>query len=78
MRTILRSFAFVIAFTLTIGVLYAVDWSRFRGPNGAGVANDTNLPVEFGPDKNVVWKTAIPRGHSSPVFGDDAIFLTAW
>ena len=78
MRTWLRSFAFVIALTLTIGELYAVDWSRFRGPNGAGVANDTGLPVEFGPEKNVVWKTKLPRGHSSPVFGDDAIFLTAW
>ena len=24
-------------------------WARFRGPNGAGVANVTGLPVEFSP-----------------------------
>ncbi len=57
--------------------LFAGDWTRFRGPNGSGVSDARNLPVEFGPDKHVVWKTDIPRGHSSPVFGADRIFLTA-
>jgi hypothetical protein len=33
------------------------EWSRFRGPNGTGVSTATNLPTEFGPDKNVVLKT---------------------
>jgi outer membrane protein assembly factor BamB len=54
----------------------AQDWPRFRGPNGAGVAADTGLPVEFGPSKNVIWKTALPRGASSPVVAGDRIFLT--
>jgi hypothetical protein len=54
----------------------AVDWSRFRGPNGAGVVETTGLPTEFGPDKNVVWKTVLPTGKSSPVLTDDRIFLT--
>src|SRR5205085_3375036 len=30
----------------------------------------------FGPDKNVVWKTPVPFGHSSPVIGGELIFLT--
>jgi len=54
------------------------DWSRFRGPNGTGVSDDTGIPAEFGPDKNVVWKTELPDGLSSPVFGEDAIFLTGF
>ncbi len=54
----------------------AVDWSRFRGPNGAGVFETTGLPTEFGPDKNVVWKTTLPMGKSSPILTDDRIFLT--
>jgi outer membrane protein assembly factor BamB len=33
--------------------------------------------VEFGPEKNVVWKTPLPPGHSSPILSDDRIFLTA-
>lgn len=53
------------------------DWSRFRGPNGTGLSESRNLPVEFGPEKNVVWKTPLPPGHSSPVLSRNRIFLTA-
>ena len=53
------------------------EWSRFRGPNGTGVSGATNLPVEFGPEKNVVWKTALPPGHSSPVLARTRIYVTA-
>src|SRR5262249_33688203 len=37
----------------------------------------TNLPVEFGPEKNVIWKTELPPGHSSPVLASNRIFITA-
>src|SRR4030095_10980444 len=53
------------------------EWSQFRGPNGSGVSATTGLPVEFGPNKNVVWKTALPPGHSSPVLTRNRIFVTA-
>jgi outer membrane protein assembly factor BamB len=49
----------------------------FRGPNGAGVVDTRALPVEFGPDRNVVWKTALPPGHSSPGLSRDRVYLTA-
>jgi outer membrane protein assembly factor BamB len=52
-------------------------WSRFRGPNGSGVSTTTRLPSEFGPDKNVVWKTELPFGHSSPALTRERVFLTA-
>src|SRR4030095_9235644 len=55
----------------------AADWARFRGPNGSGVAESPGLPSEIGPGKNVVWKAALPAGHSSPVLYGDRIFLTA-
>ena len=56
----------------------AGDWPQFRGPNATGVpSDDLPLPSEVGPDKNVVWKTALPPGHSSPVIAGDRIFLTA-
>jgi len=54
------------------------EWTRFRGPNGTGVSGATNLPVEFGPETNVVWKTALPPGHSSPVLTEKYVFLTAY
>ena len=53
------------------------EWSQFRGPNGTGVSATTGLPETFGPSKNVVWKTALPSGHSSPVLTNDRIFVTA-
>ncbi len=53
------------------------DWTRFRGPNGTGISTATNVPSEFSPDKNVVWKAALPAGHASPVFTKDKIFVTA-
>ena len=31
----------------------------------------------MGPDRNVVWKTPLPPGHSSPVVVGDSIFVTA-
>ncbi|MDO8681003.1 MAG: PQQ-binding-like beta-propeller repeat protein [Acidobacteriota bacterium] len=60
-----------------VALAEAENWTRFRGPNGTGVSTATNLPVEFGPGKNVKWKTALPNGHSSPVLTDSHIFLTA-
>jgi outer membrane protein assembly factor BamB len=52
------------------------DWSRFRGPNGSGVSETKNLPSEFGPEKNVVWKVDLPEGYSSPIIHENRIFLT--
>jgi outer membrane protein assembly factor BamB len=62
---------------LAVPLLFAAEWSQFRGPNGAGVAAETSLPVEFGPNRSVVWKTTLPNGKSSPALTADRIFLTA-
>ena len=53
------------------------QWPQFRGPNSSGVAVAHNLPVEFSPEKNAVWKVDLPPGHSSPVVSRGRIFLTA-
>jgi outer membrane protein assembly factor BamB len=55
----------------------SVDWPQFRGPNGSGVFETSDLPLSFGSDQNVIWKTALPPGHSSPVLTNAYIFLTA-
>jgi outer membrane protein assembly factor BamB len=62
---------------VTLAVGYSADWARFRGPNGSGVGDGTNLPVEFGPGKNVAWKTAAPFGRSSPIVAAGHVYLTA-
>src|SRR5262245_59799772 len=54
-------------------------WNQFHGPSGTGVAvGDTPGPIEFGPEKNLVWKTEVPAGHSSPCVAGDRVFLTVF
>jgi outer membrane protein assembly factor BamB len=57
-------------------VAWCANWDRFRGPNGSGIAEDGPLPSEFNTTKNLVWKTPLPMGKSSPVLTASRIFLT--
>jgi outer membrane protein assembly factor BamB len=56
----------------------APDWSRFRGPNGSGIADVSAVPLEFGATKNRLWRLELPRGHSSPALQGDRIYLTGF
>ena len=58
-------------------VVTAADWPQFRGPNGSGISDSTRLPSRIGPSSNVIWRTALPPGHSSPVLTETRIFVTA-
>ncbi len=71
----------VASLLITLLVAQAVcagNWPQFRGPNASGVADECDMPIHFGPTSNVVWKTALPGGHSSPVIWGDKIFLTGF
>src|SRR5438093_11148109 len=68
---------FLLSLTLSVDAPDPEGWSRFRGPNGSGISTSRRLPTEFGPSTNVVWKTELPFGHSSPALTHDRIFLTA-
>lgn len=50
-------------------------WPQFRGPGGLGLGSG-KPPIEFGAEKNLLWKTEVPPGHSSPCIWGDRIFLT--
>lgn len=54
------------------------EWRRWRGPNGQGVSNETDLPEVWNEDgANFRWKTRIPgAGNSSPIISQGAVFLT--
>jgi outer membrane protein assembly factor BamB len=79
MKKIVKIVGITIVMTVAFpGGAPASDWSQFRGPNSSGrPANDAPLPAELGPDTNVLWKTALPPGHSSPVVAGDRVYLTA-
>jgi len=50
-------------------------WPQFRGPDSTGIG-DGKPPVNFGPNQNVIWKTPIATGLSSPIIWEGRIFLT--
>lgn len=55
----------------------AADWLQFRGPNGSGVATETNLSPRL-EATSIQWKIALPgRGLSSPIIVGDRVFITA-
>lgn len=65
-----------LSLALTSG-LQAEDWPEFRGPTMQGHSTATGLPTEWSPEKNIVWKAALPgRAWSSPIVIGDRIFLT--
>lgn len=54
------------------------NWPQWRGPGGQGVSNETALPAEWSPDKNILWKAELPgTGMSSPIVWGDRIYLTS-
>lgn len=66
---------------LMLGLTSAVsasDWPQFLGPSADGHATETNLPVEWSKEKNVVWRREVPGGGwSSPVVVGGTVYLTA-
>ena len=63
---------------LAVVPCHGEEWSRFRGPNGTGLASDSGYPVEFSKAKNLVWRTPVREGKSSPVLTESRVFLTAF
>ena len=63
---------------LFAAALAAADWTQFRGPNGSGISLSKGLPERFDSQTNLVWRTPLPPGHSSPVFTTDRIFVTGF
>jgi len=65
-------------FLLTQSAL-SQDWPQFRGPDGLGISQQTNLPTTWSETENVAWKTAMPGyGSSSPIVLDGKLYLTCY
>jgi outer membrane protein assembly factor BamB len=54
------------------------EWPQFRGPHGAGVADESTLPQKWSTTENVAWAVELPgRGWSSPIVWRDRVFVTS-
>ncbi|MAD80117.1 MAG: hypothetical protein CMJ50_04635 [Planctomycetaceae bacterium] len=52
-------------------------WPSFRGPSGNGISTARNVPLEWGPDRNIKWRAELPEpGDSSPIVSGDRVFIT--
>jgi outer membrane protein assembly factor BamB len=58
-------------------LLEAEDWPQFRGPTGQGISTETGLPLEWGAESGVAWRTPIPgKGWSSPIVHGERVLVT--
>jgi outer membrane protein assembly factor BamB len=68
---------FLLAATLIASIqapILGQEWTRFRGPNGAG-QSESIFPAKFNP-ANYAWKKKLPgAGHSSPVLWGNKLFV---
>lgn len=66
----------IAAGLLAVTCACAGDWPQFRGPNGAGVSDETGLPTSWSDKDNVKWKADLPgRSVSSPVVFGKKVFV---
>src|SRR5262249_22462658 len=83
-----ETIARVLALTAVFGLVPAVRaqdkpktpawWPQIRGAGGPGGADRKKRPLEVGPTNNLLWKTPLPPGHSSPCVWGDRIVVTAY
>src|SRR5664279_3630192 len=53
------------------------NWPAWRGPEGSGVCQETNLPLHWSTNQNVRWSVPLPGpGNSTPIVWGDQVFIT--
>jgi outer membrane protein assembly factor BamB len=59
-------------------VICGGDWPAWRGPQGDGLAPESDVPISWSATDHIAWKTAVPgTGRSSPIVCRDRVFVTA-
>lgn len=62
---------------LSTGPLHAEDWPAFRGPLGNGISQETDVPLKWNAEDNILWKAPLPApGNSSPIVSNGKVFIT--
>jgi len=86
MRVYALRFALLLAvciapsFVAPLALGQKADWPRFRGIDGSGATNLTDLPETWNVEKgeNIAWKTPLTlEGNSSPIVVGGRVFITA-
>jgi outer membrane protein assembly factor BamB len=69
----------VLIFASGVATAQESEWTHWRGPNQNGSVETGTPPIEWGLDKNIIWKVELPgQGSSTPIIvGDQVIILSA-
>ena len=68
--------AAILGLALTAGAAES-EWTRFRGPNGSGISEAADVPVQW-TERDYNWNVKLPGiGHSSPVVWGERVFVTS-
>jgi outer membrane protein assembly factor BamB len=68
---------FLAAFVFS-SIVSAEDWPMWRGPHLDGTSTEKNIPVHWGANSNIVWRTELPgAGHASPIVWREHIFTVS-
>ncbi|MBI1371667.1 MAG: PQQ-binding-like beta-propeller repeat protein [Phycisphaera sp.] len=72
----LTMFALALAAATIAGqAAHAQEWTRFRGPNGAGVSDCKTIPTKWAAS-DYRWRVDLPgEGHGAPVLWGDKLFV---
>ncbi len=76
--TSLRLICFLVLLHASIASLRADSWPSWRGDIlGSGKAVNSDLPLEWGAEKNVKWRVELPEaGNSTPAVFGGKVFVT--
>jgi len=68
---------FIVIFLILTSCSSNNNWPQFRGPDADNISIETDLPVEWNSEQNLLWKYKIPgKGWSSPIIWGDKVFIT--
>lgn len=72
-----RTTCFCLALVLVAAHAWADNWPAWRGEAARGVSSEKDLPLVWGPERNVRWKAPLPEpGNSTPIVWGQRVFLT--
>jgi outer membrane protein assembly factor BamB len=76
MTRCIRFTSILLLLTASAG-LAGENWPQWRGPGSQGISTEAQLPTDWSATRNVLWKTELPAGFSSPIVWGDRIFVTS-
>ena len=78
MRLTARSLVMAVLPLVLPCLLFSADWPQWRGPSADGVSDEKGLPLEWGPELNILWKSPLPGlGTSTPMIWGDLVVVTS-